>query len=163
MSSQQVVVEQAEPRAWAVPWVLVSYVAIGLAALLPRVLDLGRWLSGDEASFTVELTATIPADYLETAPDAPDGPGSLGSRFEIDGNLVKDGAGPGLDWGSAGLALINVLDPPLTSLAPDYLTDNAFTDGAKEDHAVPTVLDASVPPNKSDLTNWGNQTRSAVS
>lgn len=40
------------------------------------------------------------------------------------------------------------------NLSPDYLTDNAFTDGAKEDDPVPTVLDASVPPNKSDLTSF---------
>ncbi|TFG82597.1 MAG: DUF11 domain-containing protein, partial [Chromatiales bacterium] len=37
--------------------------------------------SGDEASFTVDLTVTIPDDYLETAPDSPDGSGTLGSRF----------------------------------------------------------------------------------
>jgi len=50
--------------------------------------------------------------------------------------------------------VINVLDPPLVDLSPDYLDDNAFTDGAKEDDPVPTVLDATVPPNKSDLTNF---------
>jgi uncharacterized repeat protein (TIGR01451 family) len=110
--------------------------------------------SGDEAAFTVVLTATIPDDYLEVAaPDDPEGPGSLGSNFEIDGNLVDEAGRPGLDWGSPGLALVNVLDPPLTSLSPDYLIDDAFTEGAKESDPVPTVLDASVPPNKSDLTN----------
>jgi hypothetical protein len=52
------------------------------------------------------------------------------------------------------MALINVLDAPLTDLSPDYLIDNAFTDGAKENDEVPAVLDQSVPPNKSDLTNF---------
>ena len=110
--------------------------------------------SGDEASFTVDLTVTIPLDYLETSPDDPGGPGSLGSNFEIDGNLVDENGNPGLDWGSPGLALINVLDPPLIDLSPDYFQDNAFTEGAKENDPVPVVLDASVPPNKSDLTNF---------
>ena len=111
--------------------------------------------SGDEAAFTVHLSATIPADYLDVAtPDDPDGPGSLGSNFEIDGNLMDEAGRPGLDWASPGLAPVNVLDPPSTDLSPDYLVDNAFTDGAKESDPVPTVLDASVPPNKSDLTNF---------
>ena len=110
--------------------------------------------SGDEASFTVNLTVTVPEDYLDTSPDNPDGSGTLGSNFEIDGDLVDDNGKPGLDWGTDGLVLFNVLDPPIMDLLPDYTTDNAFTDGAKEDDPVPTVLDASVPPNKSDLTNF---------
>ena len=61
--------------------------------------------SGDEASFTVDLTVTIPDDYLDAAaPDDPGGPGSLGSNFEIDGNLLDEVGSPGLDWGSPGLA-----------------------------------------------------------
>jgi uncharacterized repeat protein (TIGR01451 family) len=110
--------------------------------------------SGDESSFTVDLTAAVPADYLETAPNSPSGPGTLGSYFEIDGNLTDDGNGPELDWGSPNLALLNVLDPPLADLSPDYLIDNSFSDGAKENDTNPTVLDTSVPPNKSDLTNF---------
>ncbi|MBW2497383.1 MAG: hypothetical protein JRF61_08945 [Deltaproteobacteria bacterium] len=111
--------------------------------------------SGDEASFTVDLTATIPDAYLDAAvADAPGGPGSLGSNFEIDGNLLDEPGSPGLDWGSEGLNLVNVLDPPLADLSPDYFDDNAFTDGAKESDPIPVVLDAAVPPNKSDLTNF---------
>ena len=113
--------------------------------------------SGDEASFTVDLTVIVPEDYLQTGSDGsgePGGSGTLGSNFEIDGNLIDDGNSAALDWGSEGLALLNVLDPPLTDLSPDYLTDDAFTDGAKEDDPVPTVLDHSIPPNKSDLTNF---------
>ncbi|MBT8444886.1 MAG: DUF11 domain-containing protein, partial [Gammaproteobacteria bacterium] len=110
--------------------------------------------SGDEASFTVDLVATIPADYLDTSPDDPSGPGTLGSYFEIDGNLTDDGDDQALDWGSEGLALINVLDAPLADLSPDYLIDDSFSDGAKENDPVPTVLDHSIPPNKSDLINF---------
>jgi uncharacterized repeat protein (TIGR01451 family) len=111
--------------------------------------------SGDEASFTVELNAVVPEDYLEVAVGTePGGAGSLGSNFEIDGNLVDEAGSPGLDWGSEGMIPVNVLDPPLVDLSPDYFEDNAFTDGAKENDSVPVVLDASVPPNKSDLTNF---------
>jgi hypothetical protein len=110
--------------------------------------------SGDEASFTVELTATIPGDYLDTDPGDAGGSGTLGSNFEIDGNLADEAGNAAVDWGTEGLALLNVLDPPLIDLSPEYPEDDAFTDGAKEDHPVPTVLDASVPPNKSDLTNF---------
>src|SRR5215212_7655836 len=72
MSSREIVVERATPRAWAIPWILLSYIVVGLAALLPRVLDLGRWLSGDEASFwlhrsQVFLDAIRSGDYAATA------------------------------------------------------------------------------------------------
>ncbi len=111
--------------------------------------------SGDEASFTVDLSVTIPDDYLD-APTAgdPSGPGSLGSNFEIDGNLLDEPGSLGLDWGTDGLNLVNLLDPPLIDLSPDYFEDNAFTEGAKENDPIPVVLDAGVPPNKSDLTNF---------
>jgi uncharacterized repeat protein (TIGR01451 family) len=111
--------------------------------------------SGDEASFTVDLTVTIPDDYLDAAVSSdPGGPGSLGSSFEIDGNLLDDQGSSGLDWGTEALNLVNALDPPLIDLSPDYFADDAFTEGAKESDPVPVVLDASVPPNKSDLTNF---------
>jgi uncharacterized repeat protein (TIGR01451 family) len=110
--------------------------------------------SGDEDSFTVDLSVTIPLDYLETSPGDPGGSGTLGSNFEIDGNLLDENGTAGLDWGSPGLDLINVLDPPLIDLSPDYFTDNSFTEGAKENDPIPVVLDSSVPPNKSDLINF---------
>jgi uncharacterized repeat protein (TIGR01451 family) len=109
--------------------------------------------SGDEASFTVIYSVTIPDDYLETEGDAS-GPGTLGSYFEIDGNLVDDNDSAALDWGSPELALVNVWDAPLADLSPDYVVDNAFSDGAKENDEVPTVVDHPIPPNKSDLTNF---------
>jgi len=51
MSLPQVAAERAAPRTLAWPWVLLSYLAVGLVALLPRVLDLGIFLSGDESEF----------------------------------------------------------------------------------------------------------------
>src|SRR6266545_4494545 len=51
MSLPQVAAERAASRTLAWPWVLLSYLAVGLVALLPRVLDLGIFLSGDESEF----------------------------------------------------------------------------------------------------------------
>src|SRR5262245_42058761 len=46
-------------RSRAVPWVLLSYVAISLVALLPRALDLGVFLTGDEANFWLQRSDTF--------------------------------------------------------------------------------------------------------
>jgi 4-amino-4-deoxy-L-arabinose transferase-like glycosyltransferase len=53
MSFQQAVTEQAAPSAKAVPWTLVGYLAVGLMALVPRVFNLGVFLSGDESQFWI--------------------------------------------------------------------------------------------------------------
>ncbi|HEU4326206.1 MAG TPA: glycosyltransferase family 39 protein [Roseiflexaceae bacterium] len=67
-----VCVQRDAVRFNSLPWALWSYLVIGLVALLPRVLDLGRWLSGDEASFwitrsTIFLDALRSGDYAATA------------------------------------------------------------------------------------------------
>jgi hypothetical protein len=95
----------------------------------------------------------VPVDYLD-GPSNPGGPGTLGSFFEIDGNLTDDNEGPVVDWGSPELNVLNVLDPPIVDLSPDIFVDDSFTDGSKEDDTNPTIEDTSVPPNKSDLTNF---------
>ena len=110
--------------------------------------------SGDELSFTVNLTATVPEQYLEASGGAS-GSGTLGSNFEIDGNLTADTGGSVFDWGSAELAVLNKLDPPLIDLSPEYPVDDSFSEGSKENTLMPVVLDHSIPPNKSDLTNEG--------
>jgi len=51
MSLQPVAAERTVTRTLAWPWVMLSYLVVGLAALLPRVLDLGVFLSGDESEF----------------------------------------------------------------------------------------------------------------
>ena len=38
---------------------------------------------------------------------------------------------------------------------PTGADDDSFGQGTKEDTAVPTVVDGSIPPNKSDLLNFG--------
>lgn len=72
MSSQQAAVAQATPRARALPWTFLSYLMIGLAALLPRVLNLGLFLSGDEGNFWLRRSETFlhalqAGDYAATA------------------------------------------------------------------------------------------------
>jgi hypothetical protein len=62
-------------------------------------------------------------------------------------NLKVDGASPCLDWGNVG-----------DSKQPDNTTgnnDNAFGQGTSENDAVPTIVNDSIPPNKSDLLNFG--------
>ncbi len=73
MSAQPLASEQAAaPRALAWPWVVLSYLLVGLAALLPRVLGLGVFLSGDESQFWLRrsrifLDALQAHDWLATA------------------------------------------------------------------------------------------------
>jgi hypothetical protein len=72
-----------------------------------------------------------------------------GSNFEIDtnANLRVDDPAPSIDW--AGVAETRRQD------APTGANDNSFGQGTKEDTAVPTVVSGSIPPNKSDLLNFG--------
>jgi Prealbumin-like fold domain len=72
-----------------------------------------------------------------------------GSNFEIDtdANLKVDDSTPSIDW--AGVAETRKAD---TTSGP---TDESFGQGTKEDTAIPTVVDGSIPPNKSDLKFFG--------
>jgi hypothetical protein len=72
-----------------------------------------------------------------------------GSNFEIDtdANLKVDDPAPSIDW--AGVDEVRKAD---TTSGP---TDESFGQGTKEDTAVPTVVDGSIPPNKSDLKFFG--------
>jgi hypothetical protein len=79
-----------------------------------------------------------------------------GSTFEIDpdANLVADDAAPSHDWedvpqGSGTGQERRGVDEPTGS------GDDSFGQGTKEDTAVPTVVDGSIPNNKSDLKNFG--------
>ena len=71
-----------------------------------------------------------------------------GSEFEIedDANLKLDVAG-NLDWAT--------VDEDRQADAPTGQDDDSFGQGTKEDTAVPTVVSGSIPPNKSDLLNFG--------
>ena len=80
----------------------------------------------------------------------------IGGEFEIDAdaNLKVDTSG-NIDWlaGGSGTALrTGVLTKPDKDSGAG---DDSFGQGSKEDTAVPTVVDGSIPPNKSDLKNFG--------
>jgi hypothetical protein len=89
------------------------------------------------------LTYVIPASASHPEVSLP------GSNFEIDtdANLKVDDPTPSTDW--AGVTEIRKAD---TTSGP---TDESFGQGTKEDTAVPTVVDGSIPPNKSDLKFFG--------
>lgn len=73
-----------------------------------------------------------------------------GSTFEIDSNAnlkVDHTAPPSLDW--ANVSEVRQADKASGS------GDDSFGQGSKEDTLVPTVVDGSIPPNKSDLKNFG--------
>jgi len=72
-----------------------------------------------------------------------------GSNFEIDtdANIKVDDAAPSIDWASVNEA--RQQDKPTGQ------TDDSFGQGTKEDSAVPTVVDGSIPNNKSDLKFFG--------
>ena len=74
-----------------------------------------------------------------------------GSNFEIDNdaNLRVDGT-----FGAASLDWANVTETRKAD-QPSGATDDSFGNGTKEDTAVPSVVDGSIPPNKSDLLNFG--------
>src|SRR5215218_5295340 len=72
-----------------------------------------------------------------------------GSNFEIDtdANLKVNDPAPSIDW--AG-----VNEQRKADLASGS-GDDSFGQGTKEDTAVPTVVSGSIPPQKSDLLNFG--------
>jgi hypothetical protein len=72
-----------------------------------------------------------------------------GSNFEIDkdANLKLDDEAPSIDW--ATVNEVRKTDKPTGT------SDDSFGQGTKEDTAVPTVVNGSIPPNKSDLKTFG--------
>jgi hypothetical protein len=71
------------------------------------------------------------------------------SNFEIDtdANIKVDAASPSIDWA-------NVAENKKDDL-PTGSADNSFTQGTKEDTALPITETGSIPPNKSDLKTFG--------
>ena len=74
------------------------------------------------------------------------------STFEIDtdANLKVDDPvpGPSLDWANVTQDSKNDLD--------SGAGDDSFGQGSKEDTPVPTIVDGSIPNNKSDLKSFGS-------
>lgn len=92
------------------------------------------------ALFTVSLSLPAQAGHTVSLP---------GSGFEIDSNanLTVQHDAPSLDWGT----VTELRQPDKDSGGGD----DAFGNGSKEDTPVPSVVDGSIPPNKSDLRNFG--------
>jgi hypothetical protein len=135
------VIERRTPRTWAILAILVGAIAMAAAVLLVGMQ--AAQASHSEVSLTgsnFEIEDSDPA----TLPGA---------------NLVRNDAPPSEDWGSvpqdttapisADGAEVRKADEPTGS------SDDSFGQGTKEDTAVPTVVDGSIPPNKSDLLNFG--------
>ena len=72
-----------------------------------------------------------------------------GSNFEIDtdANLRVDDPAPSIDWAN--------VNEQRRADSPSGSNDESFGQGAKEDTPEPTVVDGSIPPNKSDLKFFG--------
>ncbi len=79
-----------------------------------------------------------------------------GSDFEIDtdANLKLDDPAPSEDWASIPQGTGQDQERRKADL-PTGSGDDSFGQGTKEDTAVPTVVDGSIPPNKSDLLTFG--------
>jgi hypothetical protein len=102
-----------------------------------------RWvaLGGSVAAMLLLLATAVLAAHPEVS--------LTGANFEIDtnANLKVDDAAPSIDWAS-------VTETRKADKASGS-GDDSFGQGTKEDTAVPTVVDGSIPPNKSDLLNFG--------
>ena len=95
----------------------------------------GKWgLAG-----AIAVAVSVAFGLVAIAAPAP-------STFEVEGNLVVDTAG-NKDWANAP-NLKTAFDKPTGG------TDDSFGQGTKEDTAVPTVVDGSIPNNKSDLKRF---------
>ena len=102
-----------------------------------------RWLVlvAAVAAMTILAGSVVLANHGDVSLD--------GSHFEIDtdANLTVEHGSPSIDWAS-------VAEDRETD-QPSGTDDNSFGQGSKEDTAVPTVVSGSIPPNKSDLKDFG--------
>lgn len=81
----------------------------------------------------------------------------VNSDFEIDpsANLKVDGATLCIDWLAGGSGSNLRLGVFAKADKPSGAGDDSFGQGTKEDTSQPTIVDGSIPPNKSDLKNFG--------
>ncbi|WP_329385297.1 hypothetical protein OG625_25225 [Streptomyces sp. NBC_01351] len=79
------------------------------------------------------------------------------SRFEIDtsANLVVNGGAGCIDWLTGGTNTPFRTGVLVKPDLPSGSNDDAFGRGSKEDDPDPFIVPGSVPPNKSDLKNFG--------
>ncbi|MEA2507862.1 MAG: hypothetical protein QOH48_2480 [Actinomycetota bacterium] len=113
------------------------------------ILNTRRWRSGRAVATAVAFVLLAGA-FSATNAFATHAVVTLtGSNFEIDtdANLKVDDAAPAIDWAS-----VNQIRKADT---PSGQNDESFGQGTKEDTAAPTVVKGSIPPNKSDLKEFG--------
>ena len=109
------------------------------------------WVFAAVMALFVSVTSSLAWATHEDDPDPGPPIGATGSDFEIlDGNTVRDGVvDDHFDWDDPQ-GTVTVKDD-----ADSGAGDNSFTQGTKEDTAVPVVETGSIPPNKSDLKEFG--------
>ena len=80
-----------------------------------------------------------------------------GSNFEIDtnANLKVDGPPDCIDWLSGGSGTGMRAGVITKNDLPTGSSDNSFGQGSQENDLNPTIVDGSIPPNKSDLKTFG--------
>lgn len=107
----------------------------------------------------VLLGAAAPAAGVVEAATCPTPNVLSGSSFEIDvnANLKVDGAAC-IDWLTGGSGTAMRSDVFAKPDAPSGASDDAFGQGTSENDANPTIVDGSIPPNKSDLKVFGVHT-----
>jgi hypothetical protein len=107
------------------------------------------------------IAATVAAlalGGLSSASAQAPAPSLTGSTFEIDAdaNLIVNAGGDASDIDWATVAEIRKADLASGS------GDDSFGNGTKEDTAVPSVIDGSIPPNKSDLKFFGGYREGSI-
>jgi hypothetical protein len=80
-----------------------------------------------------------------------------GSNFEIDtnANLKVDNAAPSIDWLAGGSGTSFRSGVLVKNDKPTGANDDSFGKGTAENNPNPTIVDGSIPPNKSDLKAFG--------
>ena len=122
------VIEHRAFRAWAIVAIVG---AIAIATML---------LVGMQTAFASHPEVSLP-----------------GSNFEIDtdANLKQDDPSPSEDWESVPQGTSAEGSEVRQADQPSGANDDSFGQGTKEDTRNPTIVDGSIPPNKSDLLNFG--------
>src|SRR4051794_15277923 len=96
----------------------------------------------------IALSSSAASGTTTGAPICNNAATLLGSRFEIDTNANLTGDTTGcVDW--IGSADTKKADKPTGT------GDDSFGKGTSENDANPTIVDGSIPPNKSDLKKFG--------
>ena len=94
-------------------------------------------------TFTVEVSATVPANFIQVPPSP------AGTPLQIDGDLIDNGAGN--DWENVGVVCQTAgcrIDDPSGQ------NDGSFGQGTSEDTPVPSIVGGGIPPEKSDLLRF---------